>query len=53
MFIDLNNKLCFTKPDKMFDWDILNINTAQILDVENKHVNTNKVAANQKQLNIN
>ncbi len=53
MLIDLNNELCITKQDDMFDWEILDNYAAQILDAKYKQVNTNGVAADQKHLNVN
>ncbi len=53
MLIDLNNELCLNKEDDMFDQEILDNYAARILDAKYKQVNTNKVAANQKQLNVN
>ncbi len=53
MLIDLNNELCLNKEDNMFDQEILNNYAAIILDAKYEQVNSNKVAANQKQLNVN
>ncbi len=52
MLIDLNNELCLNKEDNMFDQEILDIYAIRILDAKYKQVNTNKVAADQKQLNV-
>ncbi len=48
MFIDLNNELHLNKEDNMFDQEILDNYATQILDTKYKKVDTNKVAANQK-----
>ncbi len=53
MFINLSNELCFNKEDDMFDQEILNNYATQILDAKYKQVDTNRVAANQKHLNVN
>ncbi len=53
MFIDLNDKPCQTKEDNIFEQEILNNTASQILEAKYEEVNTNKVATDQKQLNIN
>ncbi len=53
MQIDLNNELCLNKEVNIFDWEILDNYAARILDAKYEQVSTNKVATNQKQLNIN
>ncbi len=53
MFIDLNDKACQTKEDNIFEQEILNNTASQILEAKYEEVNTNKVATDQKQLNIN
>ncbi len=53
MFIDLNNELCFNKEDDVFNQEILNNYAARILDAKYEQVETNRVAANQKHLNVN
>ncbi len=53
MLIDLNGELCLNKEDNMLDQEILNNYAARILDAKYKQVDTNKVAADQKNLNFN
>ncbi len=52
MFIDLNDDLCLSKEDSMFDQEILDNYGVQILDAKYKQVDTNKVGAF-FQLNVN
>ncbi len=52
MLININDKLCQSKEDNTVDWEILTSATC-ILDTKYKQVSTNRVAANQKQLNPN
>ncbi len=53
MFIDLNNELHLNKEDNMFDQEILDNCAAWILNAKYEQVDTNRVAADQKQLIIN
>ncbi len=53
MLIDLNHELCLNKEDDMFDQEILDNYATRILDAKYEQVDTNRVAANQKQLNVN
>ncbi len=53
MFIDLNDDICLTKEDNMFDQEILDNYVARILNAKYEQVNTNRVCANQKQLKLN
>ncbi len=53
MFIDLNYQLSQHKKGDMFEQEIFNNYATQILDAKYKQVNTNKVAVNQKHLNLN
>ncbi len=53
MLIDLNDEFCLNKEDDMFDREILDNYAARILDAKYEQVDTNKVAADQKHLNVN
>ncbi len=53
MLIDLIDELFLNKEDNMFDWEILDNYAAQILNAKYEQVDTNKVGADQKQLNNN
>ncbi len=53
MLIDLIDELCLNNEDNMFDWEILDNYATRILDAKYEQVDTNRVAANQKQLNVN
>ncbi len=46
MFIDLNDKLCQSNEDDMFEQDILNNYSNWILDAKYDHINVNKVSPN-------
>ncbi len=49
MFIDLNEKICQTDEDNMFNQVIVDSYAACILDGKYQQVDTNKVAADQNQ----
>ncbi len=53
LFIDLNDKLCQSKEDDMFDQEPLDNNAIWLLDAKYEQVLVKKAAANQKQFNIN
>ncbi len=48
MPIDLNDDICLTKEDNMFDQEILNNYATQILDAKYKQIDTNRVASDQE-----
>lgn len=52
MPFDLNDDICLTKEENMFDWEILNNYAKQILDAKYKQIDTNKITFNQKHINI-
>lgn len=53
IFFNFNNNQCQDKEGNIFEQLILNNFATQILDAKDEQVNANRVATNQKHLNVN